>query len=493
MSPPPPSSTTDDSNPYREATFSVLELGTALTLALEQLFPNDVWVQGEIRGLKRGRNDHVYFDLVEPSETPGGLPKATLPVALFKQNKDIVNRMLTRAGGGMRMEDGMRVRIRSVVSFYAPTGRLQLRMTSIDPTFTLSQLASDRDHIMRVLSAEGLLACNKALAMPVAPLRVGLVTAAGSAAYHDVVHELEVSGIGWHIHHVDAQVQGQRAEAALCAALSTLAARHVDVIVLVRGGGSRTDLAVFDSEALARCIATLSVPVLTGIGHEVDRSIADEVAYESFKTPTAVAAALNARVAAFLAQAEQCWFEITEQAAALTEHADEEVIEMARRVARATRTVLDAQHTHVTHLGQRIRRETGFALAHTSRRVDQHATLVGSASRRQLRDSARSIDAVALRVAALAPRHVANGERTLAAVEARVRGLDPARVLARGWSITRDADGRTVRSVATLRPDDELHTTFADGVATSRLVRTHPLAAAPGNAPEPTNAGPSDG
>ena len=148
--------------------------------------------------------------------------------------------------------------------------------------------------VLRALSAEGLLGANGARELPPVPLRVGLITSSGSAAYHDFVHELEVSGYAWQVAVVDVRVQGAAAARRIKWALGQLSQLDVDAVVLVRGGGSRADLAAFDSELVARAIAAMPVPVITGVGHETDRSVADEVAYHACKTPTACAQLLTA-------------------------------------------------------------------------------------------------------------------------------------------------------------------------------------------------------
>ena len=274
-------------------TYSVAELTRAISYALEDAFADDVWITGEISGLNRSRG-HVYFDLVEPRDDIGQPATAQLAVALFKMNKEVVNRTLKRAGIA-RIDSGARVRIRGAVAFNERNGRLQVRMTGIDPMYTLGQLAVDRERVLRSLGEAGLLDRNARVPLPLVPLRVGLVTSAGSAAYHDFVHELDVSGLAFQLTFVDAKVQGVGAVEQVIRALRQLARTDVDVIALVRGGGSRADLATFDDEQLARTIAALDLPVLTGVGHEVDRSIADDVAHTAYKTPTACAAALGSR------------------------------------------------------------------------------------------------------------------------------------------------------------------------------------------------------
>src|SRR5262245_40109888 len=184
-----------------QTTLSVPELGEAIGASLRGAFPDEVWVRGVIRNLNPGRRGGtVWFDLVEPAagsdvSRMSRPPVASLPVVLFDLARRRVNARLTDAGGGVRMTDGTEVRLRGRVTFWERGGRLQLQMSDIDPAFTLGRLAADRDRLLRTLAAEGLLARQGALDRPAVPLRLGLVTSAGSAAAHDVLDELERSGI----------------------------------------------------------------------------------------------------------------------------------------------------------------------------------------------------------------------------------------------------------------------------------------------------------
>jgi exodeoxyribonuclease VII large subunit len=449
-------------------TYSVSELGYRVVDALEASFPNDVWVHGVIVNLKRSRNGHAYFDLCELAD-PGQPPLATLPVALFKMNKDVVNAMLKRTGN-IRMEDGVQVRIRGVVTFYPPTGRLQLRMTSIDPSYTLGSMAADRDRVLRKLAAEGLLECNRAVALAAAPLRIGLVTAAGSAAYHDFMTELTNSQLSWHVQHIDVQVQGARAEAAICAAVTTLAQRTVDVIAIVRGGGSRTDLMAFDSEQVARAIAAAPTPVFTGIGHETDRTIADEVSHSCFKTPTACAHELVALTQTYLRSCESAWTQIDRRAHALLDEHDEAAIDLARRAAGATNRLLATHRQHSRHLAERIASETNHALSRAQARLDRHRVATVNAGRRPVRQAQQRVDQQRALIPARVARALTRADRRLDDTDARVRAHDPVRLVARGFTVTRRADGTIVRQAAALALGDELVTVFADGTAHTRVL-----------------------
>lgn len=404
-------------------TLSVAQLNAHISDALSGAFPDQVWVTGEVHGYRGSANGHVYFRLVEPG-TLGRPSEASLNVVLFASNKRTVDNVLRRAGG-MALGDDIEVRIRGEVLFYAPQGRVQLRMTGIDPTHTLGRLAADRDLLLRRLAAERLLDRNSMLRLAPVPLRIGLVTSAESAAAADFLHELEQSGVGWSVTLLDTRVQGAGSVEHLVASLTVASRLPLDVVAVVRGGGSRTDLVAFDHEAVARAIAAMPMPVLTGIGHEIDESIADRVAHRSFKTPTACAAFLCESVGSFRARCDQLWHRL------------------------ATRSVhaLDREEAHVRSLAARTATGARTTVELAAARV---ASLQGAAARgpeRSLTRAAHHVDALGR----------------------EARALDPARVVARGWSITRTADGRLVRRLNDAPAGTTLHTTVADGTLESTV------------------------
>jgi len=449
-----------------EPTWSVPELGEALALSLRAAFPDEVWVRGVIRNLNPGRRGGtVWFDLVEPA--PGGdlsrPVQASLPVVLFDTARRRVNARLHDAGGAVRMTDGTEVRLRGRLTFWDRGGRLQLQMSDIDPSFTLGRLADDRARLLRTLAAEGLVERQSLLARPAVPLRVGLVTSAGSAAEHDVLDELAGSGIGFRVLRADVRVQGTRAARSVAWGLRTVAARGVDVVLLVRGGGATTDLAVFDSEAIARAVAELPVPVLTGIGHDIDRSVADDVAHASYKTPTACAQAVVADVRSVEQRTLAAWRGVASAARRHGRREAERLRACGQHMAVATRQGLAAADRDLATRGVRVGRSAYGALARSATRLDRAVGRVEAGGRVHLRTHEAALAAAGVRLSARAPRVLASATRRLDGVEAQVRAFDPARTLARGWSITRDAQGRAVRSPAAVGPGDHLVTTVAEG------------------------------
>jgi exodeoxyribonuclease VII large subunit len=241
------------------------------------------------------------------------------------------------------------------------------------------------------------------------------------------------------------------------------------VIAVVRGGGARTDLAAFDDEAVARAIAGCRMPVLTGIGHEVDTSVADEVAHTAAKTPTACAQVLVAQVAELAGALDGTWSLIATRAVRNVARHDDRLLASARHLARGTRVALDRGTAGLDSLADRSRRASSAGLDMATRRLDGHRGRIIGAARSHLRAAEVLVEAGERRVAHRAPRVLAEAERALDMVEARVRALDPERTLARGWSITRGPQGRVLRSPADVLPGDELTTVLAGGEVRSTV------------------------
>lgn len=419
-----------------ETTYGVGELSRLVSRAIARAFPEDVWVRGQIRDLSRPASGHVYFSLVDPQATD--LPPVVLPVALFAGDKTAVNLALSRSGA-VRMTDGVEVRIRGRLTHYPPRGSVQLQMTWIDTDFTLGRLATDRDRLLRALSAEGLLDRNASLAVPLVPLRVGLITSAGSAAHADFMHELGSRPFAWSIVLADSRVQGIDAAASLRRAVETLI--DVDVIAVVRGGGAATDLAAFDDEALARAIARSPVPVFTGIGHETDTTVADAVAARSFKTPTACGAHVVALVEAFLGVVD----------------------ELAIRLRTGAESVVAAQRHTIDTVGASLIRRIDRTLANQQGAVSFATQRLSASGRRNISWGRAAVDRVAQRIGPASRARLAREAGSIDGREARARAQDPVRLLDRGWSITRDAAGTVLRDPQEVAPGDGIISEVAGG------------------------------
>ena len=457
-----------------DGTWSVSDLTAAVGETIQRAFPGEVWVRGEIIGYSVAASGHIYFNLIEPG-SGNDRRGARMRVALFKGRQRLVSRDLA-AAGGLTLDDGIEVRIRAEVEYYAGSGQVQLIMSGVDPHFTLGVLAADRERILAELAESGLLRRNAALPLPLVPLRVGLVTADGSAAHADFVHELRASGYAFEVLLCDARVQGVTAEADLVAALRTLGRAEVDVIAVVRGGGDRTDLLAFDLASVAKAIALCPLPVFCGIGHEIDTSVADQAAHTAAKTPTACAAALVAHVAAF------------DERLARTRR---EVDRLARSRAAAAAARLAAARSALGLLAERRLARPRARLGEIRLRLAHHAQhhcraaagkLVGSrqALQRSLAHAQRgmaSLRSQRPRLQRASTRRLKAATARLRSASALVSAVAPERTLARGFSITRSADGSIVREMPaagdTISTQTQ-HTVFASVVNLDRATGPQP-------------------
>lgn len=327
---------------------SVSELINAINAVLTRQF-RDVWVYGEVGKVSQPSSGHVYFDLVEDNDGE----KHVISVKLWR---GVRQRLMPKMQQhDMDIVSGIKVRIRGTPDVYGASGQFGFKMSDIDPRFTLGDLAAQRDEIIAKLKLEGLYDRNRHLALPLVPLSIGVVTSKGSAAHADFMKTLEESNIGFTVTLCDVRVQGDGSAEQVAAAITLLGSQPlVDVVAVIRGGGSRTDLATFDNEIVARAVATCKAPVFTGIGHDVDKSIADEVAFSWNKTPTACAVAIVERVNEFVRQVDSAAQRIANVVLAALANSERRVANAVGRLRTLRLTVLDAAKSRIDLLATEI-------------------------------------------------------------------------------------------------------------------------------------------
>ena len=274
--------------------FSVSQFSSVLNEVLKASFDGGIWVEGEIEGLKRP-NPHLYFTIVEKTDKG----KAAANVNIWAGSLKTIQAKLRNSG--IELKDGLKVRLYGKPDYYAPFAKLSLIATDIDTQFSAGDLAAKREELIRKLLENGTDKINKRVPVPLVPLRLGVISSSTAAGWADAQQHLVESGIGFSITFCDVRVQGDQSATQIVSALNAFSRRDdIDIVLLMRGGGSRGDLAAFDDEAMAMAIAACAHPVFTGIGHEIDTSIADIVAHTASKTPTACAQAVIAIVEEFL-------------------------------------------------------------------------------------------------------------------------------------------------------------------------------------------------
>ena len=431
-------------------TRSIAQLYTELTSYLDDRWgrAHPTWVFGEVQKLSDHRSGHCYIDLVDP--TVAGRDAPTLKAKCWRSTWGPLKTALT--GAGVDLAEGSVVRVRGYVDLYAPRGELGFIITAVDiealRLAALGEHARRREELVRRLTAEGLLDANRAAPLADVPLRVGLVASKGTEGYNDFIGMLEASGFSFRVTLVNAAVQGARAPGEVAAAVATVAKSACDVVCVVRGGGSQSDLAAFDDELVARAIATCATPVLTGIGHTGDVSVADLVASQAHRTPTACAEALVAVVRA--------WYAVR-------------VAEPAARAAEGAAAVLEELEAGTDQVRRHLVVVGRHRLERASDSLSKRSEAIARRAPRSTVHAGASVAARARRVVPLAAQRLDLQAGSLASRRALLGAYDPRRLLERGWSITSDEEGRVLRSVRGLEVGAVVVTRLADGVARSTV------------------------
>lgn len=425
-------------------------------------------VAGEVSNIARPASGHLYFTLKDEN--------AQVRCTMWRTRAQTLP---------FRLENGMRVEARASVTLYEPRGDFQLSVDGlrVEGTGNLFEAFLKLKH---KLEAEGLFDAALKRTLPRYPRRIGVVTSPAAAAWQDVLAALARRAPGIEIVLYPAQVQGEAAPAQLTQAVEAASRRAasdgIEALLLVRGGGSIEDLWAFNSEALARSIRQCAVPVVSGVGHETDFTIADFAADMRATTPTMAAELISAGYHAAASELESLQRALQRQIENRLETAAQRLDRSALRLVHPRERLARAGE-HVSRLAQSL----GGALRHRIER--EHARTASlelrlRSARPRLGEIERLRQRLSERLHAAAARILTPRYDRLNALAAQLESLSPAATLARGFSITRDAHGRILRSASAVAQGETISIEVADG-----RLRAEVLDAEPDTAPAAPGAG----
>ena len=402
-------------------------------------------VRGELSGFSRAPSGHCYFALKDGDGGAG-----LIRCAMFRRASALVD---------FKPADGQQVEIRGRIGVYEPRGELQLVVESLRRVGA-GALYEEFLRLRSRLQAQGLFDDARKRPIERRPRRVGVVTSLGAAALHDVLTAFARRAPQVEVLLYPSLVQGPDAPAALVAALTLANARaEVQTLLLVRGGGSLEDLWAFNDERVVRAVASSRIPVVCGVGHETDVTLADLAADLRAPTPTAAAELAAPALADLLAVLQQREAALGRQVARALERETQRLDRLALHLGRPARQ-LAAQGQRLDAARGRLERALAGRmniLSEQPRRLGQRLLQAGAAQRHRL-------------------------ELRLAAAGQRLAALDPRQVLQRGYAWVEAADGRPVVSARVLRPGDTISAVWADGRAQAEVRSVDPAddaAAAP--------------
>ena len=413
----------DNLTPTSEQSLTLLDLQRMVRATVESRFRDPLWISAEISELKVNRSGHCYLNLVEKGATDGA-PRAEARAVIWK-SAYLPMASMFEAATGATLRAGLRVLVRVVVTYHEIYG-FSLQIIDIDPRYTLGEIERRRRETIARLQQDGVWDMNRELELPRPTLRIAIVSSDTAAGYQDFMNELGRNTYRFQTTLFRSLMQGDAAEESIVAALTEIAQREedFDVVAIIRGGGSTSDLSLFDSYLIASYVAQFPLPIFSGIGHDKDVSVVDMVAHTSLKTPTAVATKL----------VEMADYEMT-----LVEN-------FATEIAHNVEDMLHGEELRLYTHGVNISREATRHISNHEKRIEL------------LKDGLLS------RVEYM----ISTEEQRLNAAERTLQSYSIDNILRLGFAVARNQEG-AVKSIANTRIGESVDIELLDGVVGAEI------------------------
>ena len=355
------------------------ELQRRVKSALEGQFALPLWVSAEISEIKVNYSGHCYLELVEKGGD-NGVPTAQARAVVWRSNYPRIAGYF-EAETGQRLAAGIKILAKALVTYHELYG-FSLQITDIDPSYTLGDMERQRQQTIAQLQQEGVWDMNREAPMPAVVQRVAIVSSANAAGYQDFCKELARSPYRFELTLFDAFMQGEAAEESIIEALCNVAARpeKFDAVVLIRGGGSRSDLNCFNAYRLCAHVAQFPLPVVTGIGHDKDTSVADMVAHTALKTPTAVAGWLVERMTGVEGWLDTAALQLRDASAGIFRRHELRLAELGSEIAHQSALLLLRRNEQLSRWSDELSAAVGELLRRQHTRLTTAEELIASRS-----------------------------------------------------------------------------------------------------------------
>lgn len=449
---------------------TLYDLNNRIKQVLKKGFVDSVWITAEITEIQLNNSGHCYLQLADKKEKDGSIvatARATVWAFTFRTLRPYFETMTGRS-----LAKGMKVMLNVEVVFHEVYG-FSLNVRNIDPTYTVGDLERKKQEILAQLKEEGIIDMNRELEFPLLPKTIAVISSPTAAGLGDFMNQLEKNPYNYHFHIklFPAVMQGEKTTESVIAALDRIYEYDFlfDAVVIIRGGGSQTDLGCFDSYELAANIAQFPLPVIAGIGHERDETIVDRVAHLRVKTPTAAAAFLIETFHEQESILEKRKHTFSAGVQSMLHREENRQLVGISAFKRSVVALLTENGTSLKLLSHRMEhavqlyigtRQSGFE--NLKHRLENRILLVVDRQRNRIQNMQDGIGQKTSHI-------LNNQQRRLGVVATMVRYADPKKVLEQGYSITR-VNGKAVKNAAILKPGDLLETEVAQGKISSQVI-----------------------
>jgi exodeoxyribonuclease VII large subunit len=445
------------------------ELNLEVQSIIRGYFPENIWIIAEISEIKINSAGHCYLELIEKDQNTDKIKaraRATIWSFAFRMLKPYFE-----SATGYEIKQGIKILISVKVEFHEVYG-YSLNITDIDPTYTLGDIERKRQEIITRLEKEGVFNMNKDLTLSPVPQKIAIISSETAAGYEDFINQLDNNPFGYMFYHrlFPGIMQGEHAESSIIQAFERIFtySDFFDAVVIIRGGGSKSDLATFDNYNIAYYITQFPVPVLTGIGHEQDETIADMVAHTRLKTPTAAAEFLINRVSEFEQILIQSKIKLERLSEALLSHYQKSLNSIQQRIIGIISIRMQYHSDRLGNLFDKIRFATTSLLAKLDLQHQHYIRNFLPVVKNRLSFHSMVLENLKLSLRSKIDKALEINNMHLGLLYQRNKDLDPKKILERGYSITM-FDGKPLRNSNQVQKGNIIKTQLHDGRIASEI------------------------
>jgi exodeoxyribonuclease VII large subunit len=449
---------------------SLTELQFIIRDALYMSLPDLYWVIAEISELNENQTGHCYLELIEKQADDKNIKSRARGIIWSSRYRFLKSFFENITGESLRT--GLKVLIKVKVEYHEIYG-LSLIISDIDPAFTIGEMAVRKQLIIKQLEQEGVFGMNKELDFPLFPRRIAVISSKNAAGYTDFMNHLLPNSYGYIFYTAlfESAMQGAETEHGIIGSLNKIAENDklFDLVVIIRGGGSQTDLSWFDNYNIAYHITQFPLPVITGIGHEKDLSVTDMVAYTALKTPTAVADYIIDNVA----------------------QVENHLVEMSMEIKNLSHLIVEKNKTRIEYSKMRLLPLSKIMISDIKEKLSgkiieiinigkkyvYKAGMLTTTQRSQLLSAVKSysvikksyIEDISHKLNTLTLSDINNKNKILSSLANTLNILKPENVLQRGFTIT-SLNGKILKRSDQVTEEDIIDTQFSDGKVKSKVV-----------------------
>jgi exodeoxyribonuclease VII large subunit len=451
-------------------TLTLLELNKSIKKAIDVSFDTPIWIIAEINNINIHRSGHCYLEFIQKAKDGDKIVAQARGTIWSSQFRFISSYFLSVTN--TNLDKGINVLVQISVDFHEIYG-FSLNVRDIDPSYTLGDLERRKKEIIEKLISEGVFDMNRELMLPPVIQNIAVISSPGAAGYEDFLNQLSSNKYkySFSVKLFEADMQGSNTEASVIKALNDIFSQNqnFDIVAIIRGGGSKTDLSYFDNYNIAYHITQFPIPIISGIGHDRDESVTDMVSHTKLKTPTAVANYIIDYNLIFENDVLQCYEEIISHTKDIIKTQEMYLAGMSLGILKI-KDKLSASTENCNKLYYRLINSCNNLLKDNLQIIDSSTKRLSTIPLAIINLENKELERKIYGLRKLQSQYFINQKQKLEGLEQRIRLTDPKNILKRGFSITQIAD-KTISADTEIISGDNLKTILFDKTIYSEIVK----------------------